>query len=80
MNQQMRNKNEEIKKAVWKLTPIQNYAPMQNYACGVCGKEPYYDNIKEYKFCPFCGKKMLYYEDISGDDLYNFDKKVVLPM
>ena len=57
MNQQMRNKNEELKKAIWKLTPV------GNYMCGKCGNEPYYSGfINKYKFCPFCGQRMRKYE------------------
>ena len=31
-----------------------------NPKCSICGKEPYYSNtIYNYKFCPYCGAKMV---------------------
>lgn len=29
-----------------------------NYKCSNCGEEPYFDNIYEYNFCPYCGAEM----------------------
>ena len=56
MNQQMKTKNAELAKAIWKLTPE------GNYMCGKCGNKPNYSVISKYKFCPFCGQKMMKYE------------------
>ena len=57
MNQQMRNKQAEAEKAVWKLTPE------GNYACGICGNEPKYSGfINDYKYCPFCGNRIKKYQ------------------
>ena len=73
MNQQMKMKQEEMQ-TTWKLNSI------GNYYCSKCHNEPYYNIIQNYKYCPFCGKKMYYYEKINSDDWCYGGMIQVLPM
>lgn len=63
VNQTMKMKDEEMKKkkGIWLVTPI------KNYRCSSCGKEPFFENITEYKFCPFCGIPMVEYQNYIVD-------------
>ena len=29
-----------------------------NWACSLCGNDPYHDNMKNMNYCPNCGAKM----------------------
>ena len=29
-----------------------------NWACSLCGNDPYHDNMKNMNYCPNCGSKM----------------------